>query len=481
MIDFKGKILVIGYGSVSKCTLPMLLDNVNIRKENITIMDLEDKSRQLDRWTGQGIRFVQKKLTKETFDESLSSLVGPGDMIIDLAWNISTIDFLRFCNEHDILYTNASFEEWDPYADQETKTAYQKSLYIRHMLLRKIAPTWKKQGATAILDHGANPGLISHFVKQGLLDIAKKVAAEKKAAEKELIDIQEYAEKKDFARLALALGVKVIHCSERDTQLSHVPKKPNEFVNTWSIDGLHEECIGPSELGWGTHEKRMPEEAELPPEGPMNQIFLKRSGMDTWVYSFVPPDHEIIGMVIRHGEAFTISERLTVFEDGKAVYRPTVHYAYNPCDAAIASLNELRGRNYIMQDKKRIYTDDEICEGSDILGALIMGHAYNSWWTGSELSIDEAKKLVPGQNATTIQVAAGVLASVLWMIKNPKEGINVPDDLPHDFVLEVAKPYLGNFISDSYDWTPLKGRVELFPKGEKNKDPWQFETFLYPI
>ena len=32
----------------------------------------------------------------------------------------------------------------------------------------------------------------------------------------------------------------------------------------------------------------------------------------------------------------------------------------------------------------------------------------------------------------------------------------MPDDLPHEYVLEIAKPYLGKFISMPSDWTPLK-------------------------
>ena len=49
--------------------------------------------------------------------------------------------------------------------------------------------------------------------------------------------------------------------------------------------------------------------------------------------------------------------------------------------------------------------NDEITSGSDILGALLMGHAYNSWWIGSDLTIEESRRLVPHQNATTMQVA----------------------------------------------------------------------------
>jgi homospermidine synthase len=254
----------------------------------------------------------------------------------------------------------------------------------------------------------------------------------------------------------------------------------NEFVGTWSIEGLREEGTAPSELGWGTHEKKLPAYAHVPENGPKNQIFLAQMGMNTWVRSWIP-DQEIVGMVIRHGEAFGISDRWTVWENGKAVYRPTVHYAYMPCHETISSLHELRGRNYVLPKKQRIM-GDEITSGADILGALLMGHKYGSWWTGSDLSIEEARRLAPGQNATTLQVAAGMVAAVLWMIDNPNKGVNLPDDLPHDFVLDIAKPYLGNFISTPSDWTPLRDRTVYFkenPMSAPNKDTWQFENFVF--
>ena len=189
-------------------------------------------------------------------------------------------------------------------------------------------------------------------------------------------------------------------------------------------------------------------------------------------------------MVIRHGEAFTISEQFTVWNEDRtqAIYRPTVHYAYMPCDQAIASLHEMRGQNNELQDKIRILQDHEIISGSDILGALVMGHKYNSWWTGSDLNIDDARKLVPGQNSTTVQVAAGMLGAILWIIQNPNEGVCVPDDLPYDFCLDIALPYLGNFISQSYDWSPLKFRKDLFPRSNgsvDSSDPWQFSSFYF--
>ena len=68
------------------------------------------------------------------------------------------------------------------------------------------------------------------------------------------------------------------------------------------------------------------------------------------------------------------------------------------------------------------------------------------------------------------------------MIQNPQQGICVPDELPHEHVLGVSKPYLGKWISKSSDWTPLKERDTTFAKYNKpdldTRDPWQFKNFL---
>jgi homospermidine synthase len=278
----------------------------------------------------------------------------------------------------------------------------------------------------------------------------------------------------------MKLGVKVIHCSERDTQITAQPKEVDEFVNTWSIEGFHEEGITTSEIGWGTHEKEPPPLSFPHSCGPRNQICLARMGINTWVVSWVP-HYTIRGMIIRHGEAFTISDRLTVWEDGRALYRPTVHYAYCPCDCAMVSLEELKCRDYALQTKLRIMNDEIVC-GADILGALLMGHAYNCWWTGSILSIEQSRRLVPNQNATTVQVAISVVAAATWMVENPNRGVCIPDDLPHEYILGLARPHLGESLSIPSDWTPLKHYVNHFHGFNQPNidfdDPWQFKNFL---
>ena len=478
MIKVPNKILFVGFGAVAECTLPILFKHLKVAPQNVTVMDFEDRSGKLQKWTAKGVRFVQDRITEENLGALLGKYLAAGDLLIDLAWNIDACEILQWCHDHGVLYVNTSVELWDPYKSGKHPT--EKTLYHRHMKIRRMVAKWKGPGATAVLEHGANPGLISHFTKQGLLDIAAAALADKKFKAKPAEEIAEYAKTLQFNRLAQKLGVKVIHVSERDTQVSDVPKQVGEFVNTWSIEGFREEGITTAEMGWGTHEKTLPAYAYQHKEGPRNQICLARMGMNTWVRTWVP-NYSIQGMVVRHGEAFTLSDKLTVWDGKKAVYRPTVHYAYCPCDAAIASLHELRGNHYELQPKLRIMSD-EITTGEDILGALIMGHAYNSWWTGSDLSIQESRRLVPHQNATTMQVAISVTAACMWMIENSAEGILVPDDLPHDTILDIAKPYLGKFISTPSDWTPLQGYSSHFKGYNKPdldvKDPWQFKNFL---
>ena len=481
MPTFSRRIVFVGFGAVARCTLPILVKHLDVAPSRITIIEFDPNEAALKPWIEQGVTFVRDRVAPDNLGTLLGKHLSAGDVLVDLAWNIDCEEIVQWCHDRGVLYINTSVELWDPYAGGGSKHPTERTLYWRHMGLRRMAASWAAPGPTAVIEHGANPGLISHFTKQALLDIASRGADEHKFAAAQAEKIAHHAGVQEFNHLARELGVKVVHCSERDTQISDQPKEVDEFVNTWSVEGFREEGTTTAEMGWGTHEKQLPAYAFEHTDGPQSQICLARMGINTFVVSWVPPSHHIVGMVVRHGEAFTIAEKLTVWNDGKAVYRPTVHYAYCPCDAAIASLYELRGRDYNLQSRVRIMTD-EITSGADILGSLVMGHPYQSWWCGTDLDIEESRRLVPHQNATTMQVAISVVAACLWMLENPSKGLCVPDDLPHEYVLKISKPYLGRFVSVASDWTPLKhyfNAFEGFNGAELDRsDPWQFKNFL---
>ena len=480
-MKFDGKILIIGCGSVSQCAIPLVLQLIDMPANKVTIMDFVDNRSRVKDALDKGVKYVMEKVTLENYTELLGKYVGPGDMIIDLAWNIDCISMVKWCRDNKVLYCNTSVEEWNPYKDAERNDPTRYTLYARHMEIRRSLDSWpdNDKATTAIVDHGANPGLVSHFTKYALIEIAEKILKEKPNDPRKK-ELEKYIKEKGFAKLAQITGVKIIHISERDTQIADKPKQVNEFVNTWSIEGFFEEGVAPAELGWGTHERFIPKNAFFHQVGPKNQICLASIGMKTWVRSWVPCG-EITGMVIRHGEAFSISDRLTVWENGNAVYRPTVHYAYCPSNAAINSLHELEMRQFKLQEKQRIMSD-EIIDGRDELGVLLMGHDFNSWWCGSILDIHEARRLVPHQQATTLQVAVSVVSAATWMIKNPNRGFLMPDDVDHEEILKIAMPYIKPFISKAVDWTPLKNLNTNFTKFDitrpKDEDVWQFTTFL---
>jgi homospermidine synthase len=470
-IDFENNILMLGCGAVAQCALPIIVNDLGIDPQQITVIDFVDNRGRVKEFINKGLRYEQLKIDQDNFKQVLAYNLKHGDILIDFSFDIGTIDLLSWCRENGVRYLNTSFELWNAKDTLKDLDLSEHTLYARHMKLRPLIKSWgSNDGPTAIIDHGANPGLVSSLTKQALEDIANKILTEK-PTDPRVINLQEALKQKDFAKLAQLTGVKTIHISERDTQITNKPKEVNEFVNTWSIYGLEEEATAPAEIGWGTHERILPKGIRFHQSGPKNQVYLESMGMNTYVRSWVPSG-PIIGMVIRHGEAFSISDKLTVWQDNKVVYRPTVHYAYLPSDSTINSINEFKMHDLVMQPNVRVLFN-EIIKGDDELGVLLMGHDYNAWWIGSILDINESRELVPHQNASTVQVAASAVAAVKYLINHPNMGVLLPDDLDHHEIIDFTKPYLGKLVSIQSDWNLHQHNTKIL-----KDDLWQFSSFL---
>jgi homospermidine synthase len=134
------------------------------------------------------------------------------------------------------------------------------------------------------------------------------------------------------------------------------------------------------------------------------------------------------------------------------------------------------GRNSVPQPRQHLLKED-ITSGVDALGVLLMGHARGAYWYGSQLGIGETRDLCPHNSATSLQVAAGVMAGVVWALKNPAQGLNEPEDLPFDEILALCRPYLGDLRGVYSDWNPLSQRCTHFTEDLDLADPWQFKNF----
>jgi homospermidine synthase len=461
---FTGRLVFVGFGSVGQGTLPLILRHIDMPRERITILTGDDRGRQEAQH--YGIKFVVNPLKRDNCRKILEPLLGKGDFLLNLSVDVSSVVLMEYCQQHGALYLDTCIEPWHGmYTDGSLPPGKRSNYAMREeaLALRRKFP----KGPTAVVTHGANPGLISHWVKQGMLNIANDLW-------KKEVNIPRSRE--EWGRLAMRLGVKVIHCAERDTQVAEPRKQRFEFANTWSVDGFVSEGRQPSELGWGTHEKHFPRDGLRHSSGSRAAIYIGRPGMSVRVRSWTPSEGPYHGFLITHGEAISIADYFTVRNKGKLVYRPTCHYAYHPCDDAVLSNHEMNGKNWVAQSKYRILMD-EIFDGVDELGALLMGHRKNAYWFGSRLSIEKARKLAPYNNATSLQVAAGVLGAVVWAMENPKAGVVEPDDIDYRRVLDIADPYLGEVLGEYTDWTPLKDRGWLFEEEVDRADPWQFKNF----
>lgn len=463
LLKFNGKFIFIGFGSVGRGVLPLLLRHVDIPPDRIRIIAADERGRV--EAENQNISFQVNPLTPGNYRQILDSLLAPGDFLLNVSVNVSSLALIELCHSRGALYLDTCIEPWaGGYADINLSLS-ERSNYG----LREKALTLREKlggGPTAVICHGVNPGLASHWIKQALLNIAHDTG----------VNFEIPKTKDRWAKLAQLLNISVIQCAERDTQAINPPKRIDEFVNTWSIDGFVSEGIQPAELGWGSHEKHEPLDGRHHDFGCDAAIYLERPGVQTQVYGWTPREGSYRGFLITHSESISIADYLTVKEGSKLCYRPTVYYAYHPCDAAVLSVHEFNGKNLKLQSKTRLSMDD-IYDGADELGVLLMGHSKGIYWYGSVLSIHEARKLAPYNNATSLQVAAGVLGGVIWAMKNQEAGIIEPDEMPFEDVQKVAAPYLGKMVGQYSDWTPLQGRGELFEEDLDKTDPWQFKNF----
>ena len=464
--EFKGKILIVGFGSIGQGVLPLILRHFSVTPERVTIVTADKRGEDVA--AEYGVRFIVDPLLPHNHQDIVRGHIGPGDFLVNVSVEVSSAALIEYCQKNGILYLDTVIEPWEGSYTDPSRSISQRSNYaLREEVLKLRSLPLTGPRPTAVLAHGANPGLVSHFTQQALLNIAEDTG----------LSVDAPSTQRAWATLARDLGVKVIHIAERDTQESPVPKSIGEFVNTWSIDGFHSESSQPSEMGWGTHEKKLPDDGHEHDFGCGAAIYLDQPSFLTTARSWTPTAKAQRGWIVTHHESISIADYLTLKEDGKAVYRPTVHYAYHPCDGAVLSLDELAANNGVLQKAQRLISEDILQGGVDELGVLLMGHAKNAYWYGSRLSIDEARRLVPHNNATGLQVTASIIGAMVWAIQNPTAGLVDADEVDHQVLMDVARPYLGEMLGVYTDWTPIEGRGTLFPEQFDADDPWQFENF----
>lgn len=409
--QFTGKIKMIGCGCVGQALLPLLARHLRIPASRIAVVAADALGRDVaEQYAGS---FSLKSLYPDNYTEHLADLT-TGDLLLNLSVDVSSYALADWCQQHGVLYLDTCVEPWEGGYREEGMTST--NAYLRQQILTLGGKS------TAVVAHGANPGLVSHFVKQSLA----------------LLGAQ-HGQSGSASAIANSLGVRVIQIAEIDTQRGAEVYDPNVFFNTWSPPGFLSEAFQKGELGWGTHELGVPSEAQSV-EGVDYGIVANMPSCDLRVKSWTPLAQEQEAFLITHHEALSLASFLQA-PDGR--YRPTVYYAYKPCALAEKWLSSWKERGYEMPEATRGLTTS-LVEGVDELGVLLMGD-FGAFWMGSTLSLAEARAIAPYNTATTLQVVGGILGAITWMLENPEAGVVEAENMDSDIVLEVATPYLGKF------------------------------------
>ncbi|WP_054310807.1 homospermidine synthase [Mesorhizobium sp. 1M-11] len=469
--EITGPIVMIGFGSIGRGSLPLIERHFKFDKSRMVIIDPSEENRKLA--DERGITFIKEAITKDNYKEVLTPLLTNGGgqgFCVNLSVDTGSVDLMRLTRKLGALYVDTVVEPWlGFYFDTEASNASRTNYALRESLLAEKRK--HPGGPTAVSTCGANPGMVSWFVKQALIDLARELGLE--------FETPAQHDREGWAKLMKKVGVKGVHIAERDTQRTKKPKPLNVFWNTWSVEGFISEGLQPAELGWGTHEKWIPKNAKKHKKGSQAAIYLEQPGANTRVRTWVPTPGPQYGFLVTHNEAISISDFFTVRDKhGEVTYRPTCHYAYHPSNDAVLSLHEMFGAAGKAQPVHHVLEENELVDGADELGVLLYGHKKNAYWYGSQLTLEEARKLAPHQNATGLQVTSAVLAGMVWALENPEAGIVETDEMDFNRCLEVQKPYLGPVKGYYTDWTPLDGRPGLFKEDIDEKDPWQFRNIL---
>ena len=218
---YGGSILMIGYGSVGRCTMPLIEKHFDMPLSRVTVVDGHDHRADAQRFIDKGVNYLVQPIVPENLDATLGKYCKKGDLILNLSVEVYSLEVVNWCQKHGVLYLDTCIEPWANYYDNTEhpgRSAHQ--LFPAPLRAGGRARQFPKNGPSALVTHGANPGLITHFIKQALLDVAKFTGN----------DAAKPTTREGWAKLMQKTGTKVIHVAEHDLQVTNVPKRPGEFV-----------------------------------------------------------------------------------------------------------------------------------------------------------------------------------------------------------------------------------------------------------
>ncbi len=466
MINFDGNIVQFGFGAVGKSFYEKVSKEIkfNENKYFVITMDKEEFTAFIN-LGGMVANFIEAQVTKENFKEIFEKYLNEGDLLIDFADTVGTKDICEWCAERNIMYINTGEADWP-------ENWY--SILNENLLKNKLKEKYKNSNSKAkhpiVLQHGDNPGLVSHFVKAGIEYIANTQFKKDK-------QLKEFIKNNKFNEAAYKLGIKMIHVNDIDLQKINDNYSDDKLFNTWCIDSFFFEMLSEATMNIGTHEIIDYEDKYKEFDYQNGFLEFKKLAVEKKCQTYYP-NGAFEGFLVPHEETITIAKSLEVKQNEKVVYRPSVMFIYSPCEFARRYLENAKVndypepdinkpldcenqngltivRGYVYPKYSEIVYKEKIESGTEYVGVLLIGEKFKPVWVGNRVELSflyKNKKDSYWQTPTITPVAMSALSAICWMIKNKeKGGIYFPDDIDdYKSILKIAEKYISKTIYKTF-------------------------------
>ena len=406
-----GPIVMIGFGSIGKGTLPLIERHFEFDPERFVVIDPNDADRKL--LDERGVRFVHLGLTRENYRDALKKYLTAGEgqgFCVNLSVDTSSLDIMRYCRELGALYIDTVVEPWPGfYFDKSLGNEARTNYALRETVLeerRKIRAGRPPSHAAAPIP-AWSPGSSSRR-----WSISPTTSATRRPSRRH----------RTTGAASPSASASKACTSPSATPSARSSRSRATYSSTpgRSRASCRRACSRPNSAGARTRNGRPPTPAST---RAARRGDLPQSARRQHPRALMDPDRAGAVRLPRHPQRVDLDRRLLHRAQrqgrGASTGRPATT-PITPATTPCCSLHELFGRAGEVQSAHHILGEAEILDGVDELGVLLYGHARNAYWYGSQLSVEETRALAPYQNATGMQVTSAVLAGMVWALENPK-------------------------------------------------------------
>lgn len=473
MIEFKNKIVQLGFGAVGKSFFEKISKEIKFDKDKYFIISRDKLEYTFFIELGGKLgNFIVADINRKNFKQIFSKYLNDGDLLIDFADGVGTKDFVEWCAYNNVMYLNTGETDWD----DNWYNIFEENLK-KSELRNQLKQNSNLNKYPIVLQHGNNPGLVSHFVKAGLEYIVKKQF-------KNNIELNMLLEQKKFNELAKELDLKEIHVNDNDNQEVKDEFDENKLYSTWSVDSFFFEMLSEATVNVGTHEQVAYPKEYKNIDVKNGFLEFKDLAIDKVGKTYYPKG-KFKGFLVPHEETITIAKSLEVKKGEEVIYRPTVMFLYSPCNFATKYLKHARVNNYLTPDinqpqdienqiirgfeypkRAEILYKEQIKNGTEYVGVLLLGNKFEPVWVGNRIKksfLYKDKNSSFWQTPTITPVAMSALAATCWMIKNKdRGGIYFPDDInEYKEIIKFAEKYISKTIYKTFKKKKIEQELSI--------------------